>query len=107
MKSSSFSSEHERHPEEGDYIINWHLSYITSLGTQGVSFLKTLSDQIKAEITKIQADAQFIESKLPGSHRHLKKLQKSECDLRILLDPLEEMRERLEKTARRAAQRVS
>ena len=106
--TSSPSHHHEpnNHHKEGDYIINWHQSYITSLASQSGSFLENLLGQIRSEIAKIQSDNNFIETKMHGPHHNLQILKKAERDLRILLDPIQELSDRLEKTAKRASNRL-
>jgi hypothetical protein len=111
MKSSQHSTEHEhdhhgeRH-EEGDHIIDWHLSYINSVLLQGEAYINSLRELLRAEIVKIKSDSEFVETKLPGSHHHLQKLRLADRDLRILLDPLEDIGNRLKRTGRRNAERM-
>ncbi len=91
--------------EEGDYIINWHLSFASNVTLQGNTSVSALADTIKAELAKIRADFESVK-KLPGSHKNLMRLKATDADLRNLLDTLKETADTLRAVAARSAQRI-
>lgn len=93
-------------PEEGDYIINWHLQYCISLLLQSEGQLRSLSDQIKAEVTKMITDSSFIKHELPGPHTHLIRLKNEERDLKSTLKEIESLQELFRLIANRSSERI-
>jgi len=93
-------------PEEGDYIINWHLQYCANVLLQAETQLKALSDLVKAELMKIKTDGQFIKENLSGPHQHLVRLRNEDRDLRTILDPINNLSDLLRLVASRSAERI-
>lgn len=93
-------------PEEGDYIINWHLQYCISLLLQSEAQLRSLSDQVKAEITKMATDSSFIKRELPGPHTHLIRLTNEDRDLKSTLREIESLQELFRLLSKRSSDRI-
>jgi len=93
-------------PEEGDYIINWHLQYNAQVMLQYESQLRTLVDQIKAEINKMRVDADFIRHELHGPHAHLIRLNNEERDLQSVMEPISNLQELFRLVANRSSERI-
>jgi len=104
--SSSATTESPSTPEEGDYIINWHLQYNANIFLQMETQLKAMTDQIKAELMKIKTDGDFIKERLSGPHTHLARLKNEDRDLRSSLDPFNKLIDLCRLVAHRSAQRL-
>lgn len=104
--SATTKSQAEKKPEDGDYIINWHLQYCANVMFQGESYLRSISDQIKAELMKIKTDGEFVKENLPGNHSHLIRLKNEDRDLRSALDPIHELMDLFKLIAHRSAERI-
>lgn len=103
---SSNEPRNDGPPEQGDYIINWHLSYAAQIALQAESFLRTFADQIKAELIKMKVDADYIKDNLPGKHTHILKLKNEDRDLRKVLDPVNELADQMRAISNRASNRI-
>jgi hypothetical protein len=106
MISSSAKSKHKTKPEEGDYLIDWHLQYCSQLAFQSESNLFNILGQIKGELVKMRADTNFIENNLPGPHHHLTKLGQTDVELRQIIDNITELADKFRHIAHRTAERV-
>lgn len=93
-------------PEEGDYIIDWNNSYVCSLMNGAAINLTATADQIRSEITKIEADSSFITENLPGQHTHLLQLNKTKKDISDLLGKFTTLAALAKGVATAAAKRV-
>jgi Mg2+ and Co2+ transporter CorA len=93
-------------PEEGDYIINWHLQYCATILLQSESNIRNIADQIKAELSKIKTDFEFIKQHYDGPHHNLLRLKATDKDLLKSLDALKETSDMLRKLSTKAAQRI-
>ncbi len=100
------SSRVPTRPEEGDYIINWHMQYCISLLLQSEAQLRSLSDQIKAEVVKMKTDGDFIKHELPGPHSHLTRLRNEERDLRSTLESITQLQELFRLISSRSSDRI-
>ncbi len=94
-------------PEEGDHIINWHMSYVSQISLQAETQLRAFADLIKGELIKMRTDADFIREKLPGPHHHINKLKNTDRDLRRVLDPVNELADQVRSISHRAANRIT
>jgi|SRR5581483_5730802 len=102
----SSDSPNSSSSEQGDYIINWHLSYCADLMLQGEGYLHTLMDLIKAELIKIKTDSHFILEELPGPHTHISKLKSEDKDLRRILPQIKALADDMRLVAKRAQDRL-
>ncbi len=103
---SSAEPQPNNAPEQGDYIINFHLQYCAQLAFQAQMSLRNILDQIKTELMKIKTDGEFINQQLPGPHQNLGRLKNEDRDLRSILDPVNVLIDKFRLLSNRSSNRI-
>jgi hypothetical protein len=93
-------------PEECDYIINWNISYVCSLMNSAAANIDSFADQIRAEIVKIESDANFISESCAGPHSHLNQLNNTKNDISDALSEFTALVTLAKNVSQEAAKRV-
>ena len=103
---SSEAANEPANPEEGDYIVNWHLQYASTLLLQGDTNVQQIASMIKNELSKIKTDFDFVKKHHGGPHNNLMRLRATDRELRSLLDSLSEVSDKMRKLSAASARRI-